>query len=343
MPHDTKNLNDANPMKRRVPAESISRRRRVEPQPPEKDAVLTVDRKAIFVMKPDQRAKWLIKALKQASEGRIRTSDLYDVIVSTRFIEDVPVRAGRKMERAVREQLSLFSGKQQRFLSSEAAITVKFGQQADDAPGQADEAPGVTEQAESRAEEMMARCRDFVREKMVERGELGSAPSAGEIPGETLLLAEAKAPLLDSADGEFAVSVPPQIVVTAATKPTPRKSEVAAPRKPEDLGFEAAETPGLARSASPPRRPETRKTRSCSRSRSRGTPPAPVEEVREQRPTRKEGTRDRSPHDRHPRRRRRGSSVSSRSAGARRRKRPRPSSSGSEPSCRRRRPRRAFH
>uniref|UniRef100_A0A7S0ZX77 Uncharacterized protein n=1 Tax=Noctiluca scintillans TaxID=2966 RepID=A0A7S0ZX77_NOCSC len=356
MPHDTKNLNDANPMNKRLPAEVISRRRRIEP-PTEKDGLMTVDRKAIFVMKPEHRAKWLLKALKQAAEGRLRTSDLYDVIVSTRFIDDVPLRAGRRMERAVRDQLSLFSGKQQRFLSSEAALTVKFGKasEGDGAEEQGSEEPlAVTEKAESRAEDMMARCRDFVREKMGQRGDGGSAGSTGEAAGSlsTPGALEEDAPL--GPDGKAVVmaalevqrnvevripTASPPVVVSVAPK--------ALPRKPEELGFDAAETPGLARSVSPPQRPAPKPRKLCSCSRS----PPKTSNSTEQPPVRKEPAptrrhEDRAPPERPPaRRRRRGSSVSSsRSVGKRRRPRSR-SSSRSEPTTRRRRgrPRRSSH
>lgn len=138
------------------------------------DVPVTLDRKAIFGLKAAQREKWLKRALKQAAENQIRASDLYDVIASTRFADDIPYKLGQKMARAIRQQLSLFSGKQQRFLSADAALVKKFGQ--DEEPEETAEAAKEKEAAQAaetttQMEEMMARCRAFVREKMQERGE----------------------------------------------------------------------------------------------------------------------------------------------------------------------------
>ena len=49
--------------------------------------------------------------------------------------KDLSVKVGRKMARAVREQLAVFSVKQQRFLSSEATLIVRFA----DIPGPVEE------------------------------------------------------------------------------------------------------------------------------------------------------------------------------------------------------------
>jgi len=179
---------DANPLNRRLPAEVVSRRRRVEPPAAaeaDESAIVTLDRKTVFALKPPQREKWLRKALKQVAESLIRSSDIYDVIASTRFTEDVPYKLGQKMARAVQQQLTLFSGKQQRILSAEATLAVKFGKAPEGEPEAgkaAEEAPADAPSAEApgTAEEMMARCRAFVRERLKERD--GEAP-AEQPPG----------------------------------------------------------------------------------------------------------------------------------------------------------------
>jgi len=131
-----------------------------------------IDRKAVFSMKPERRAKWLTKALKQAADGLLRASDIYDVISSTRFAEDIPYKMGSKMNSAVQEHLPLFSGKQQRYLSSESTLSVKFGKKKEvNAMESSQDDKAAEEKSEAQMEEMMARCRAFVREKMLERGE----------------------------------------------------------------------------------------------------------------------------------------------------------------------------
>lgn len=166
---------DANPLNRRLPAEVVSRRRPQQvAQVETTDDSVPLDRKVVFLMKPDKRQKWLTKALKQAGEGLVRASDLYDVIASTRFAEDVPYKLGQKMNRAVQQQLDLFSGKQQRYLSTESLLSTKFGKVSAPEPEVEETANEGTDEGEaavSQMEEMMARCRAFVREKMTERGE----------------------------------------------------------------------------------------------------------------------------------------------------------------------------
>lgn len=162
-------------MNRRLPAEVVSRRRPQQAAQAETtDDFVPLDRKVVFLMKPDKRQKWLTKALKQAGEGLVRASDLYDVIASTRFAEDVPYKLGQKMNRAVQQQLDLFSGKQQRYLSTESLLSTKFGKVGAPEAELEDVAHEGTDEGEaavSQMEEMMARCRAFVREKMTERGE----------------------------------------------------------------------------------------------------------------------------------------------------------------------------
>lgn len=212
---------DANPLNRRLPAEVVSRRRRVAlPTAVEaaEDAPVTLDRKAVFALKPPQREKWLKKALKQVADSQIRSSDLYDVIASTRFAEDIPYKLGQKMARAVQQQLSLFSGKQQRFLSAEATLVLKFGKaaqqgaDASEAPGNgwaAPEAGVVAAPPQTSAEEMMARCRAFVRERMQERGEAGEPENGNGLDG----------PVAAPSATATLVAVPGPAATTAASAP----------------------------------------------------------------------------------------------------------------------------
>lgn len=169
-------------MNRRLPAEVVSRRRPQQVAQVETAGdPVPLDRKVVFLMKPDKRQKWLTKALKQAGEGLLRVSDLYDVIASTRFPEDVPYKLGQKMNRAVQQQLDLFTGKQQKYLSTESLLSTRFkvGAPEHEIGDTAQESADEGEAAVSQMEEMMARCRAFARQKMTERGER-SADAAAE-------------------------------------------------------------------------------------------------------------------------------------------------------------------
>eukprot|EP00927_Polykrikos_kofoidii_P066289 TRINITY_DN61917_c0_g1_i1.p1 TRINITY_DN61917_c0_g1~~TRINITY_DN61917_c0_g1_i1.p1 ORF type:complete len:379 (-),score=66.85 TRINITY_DN61917_c0_g1_i1:123-1259(-) len=182
---------DANPLHKRLPAEIVSRRKRVDVAVEETAVTVTVDRKFVFVMTPEQRVRWLNKALKLGAEGLLRMSDIYDLITSSRFADSVPYKLGRKMDKALRGQLELFSAKQQRFLVTEAQILLKFGKiprtsehsasnaEIETACGATSGMAETDEGVEPRMEEMMARCRAFVREKMQERGE-GNADVGGD-------------------------------------------------------------------------------------------------------------------------------------------------------------------
>merc|ERR1711972_356952 len=79
-----------------------------------------------LALKPEQRIKWLNKALKQVSEGKVKANDIYDLISTAKFYEPLPTKVGRKMGYTVNEQIHLFSAKQQRFLQTGASIITQF-------------------------------------------------------------------------------------------------------------------------------------------------------------------------------------------------------------------------
>jgi len=114
---------DANPMHRRIPAEVVSRRARVQkkpaPQEREKEAEeVVVDLKAAIMLKPEARPRWLVKACKMVGENRASSTELYNIIVSRKFASGLPERVGRRLVSIVEESMDLFSDKQQRYLSS---------------------------------------------------------------------------------------------------------------------------------------------------------------------------------------------------------------------------------
>merc|ERR1740117_117546 len=110
-------------MFKRLPAEIVSRRKHAAvAQVSEGDEVVSMDRKSVFILKPELRLKWLTKALKQAAEGKVKPGDLYDVTASSRFAENLPPKVGRKMGRLLKEQVGIFTGKQQKYLQEQAEI-----------------------------------------------------------------------------------------------------------------------------------------------------------------------------------------------------------------------------
>lgn len=151
---------DANPMNRRLPAEVVTRRRpqqkapKVEEKKEEEEVKLEL--KAALLVKPEARAKWLAKAFRQIEEGKSSAPELYATVTSRKFSSGLPEKIGRKLVAIVKENLSVFSEKQQRYLKSK-----DFHLAAQYDAGDSDEEEA---DAASRAEEMMARCRAFVRE-----------------------------------------------------------------------------------------------------------------------------------------------------------------------------------
>jgi len=166
---DREDNRDANPLVNALPAQVVGRRRRAQPSQAELQGdTVTLDRQLVFLMKPEHRAKWLSNALEQMGQDQeIRASDIYDIIASNRFVDGVQPKLGRKMASLLLGQLELFSAKQKRFLSSEAALVAKFGV----TPQQHAQSQQAEQQAQA-ADDMMARCAAFVREKMIERGEI---------------------------------------------------------------------------------------------------------------------------------------------------------------------------
>mmetsp|Transcript_10561 Transcript_10561/g.23783 ORF Transcript_10561/g.23783 Transcript_10561/m.23783 type:complete len:358 (-) Transcript_10561:69-1142(-) len=158
---------DCNPMHRRIPAEVVSRRPRVvkkvvQEEEKETDEV-RVDMKAAAVLKPDARPKWLIKACKMVAESRASPTELYNIVVSRKFGAGLPERIGRKLGLIIRDNLELFSDKQQRFLTSSeftliARLVSADGEGAGDAEPEEPAAPAVSE-------EMLANSQALAREQ----------------------------------------------------------------------------------------------------------------------------------------------------------------------------------
>jgi len=234
VPNDREDPRDANPMYRRLPAEVVSRRRHREATGIDGEDL--INRKAVFVLKPEQRLKWLTKALRQAEDGRMRPSDLFNVVSSSRFADNLPPKLGKKMGRALCEQLSLFTGKQQRFLAEQAAINTRFGGVANGSitavtgPGP----PAGRTAAVTDPDEIMARCRAFVRDKQRERGErlpgIDEQTTEPENPEAKPLLAAAAAAEAAAFPKAAANVVDAVVGITSAVPTQPQEAATAFPR-----------------------------------------------------------------------------------------------------------------
>jgi len=129
-----------------------------------------VDLKTALSLAPQQRVRWVGKACRKVADGEASIKHLYDVLSSRKLVSEMPEKVGRRMLRVVRENLYLFSVKQQRFLTEESALAMNFT--LDDRSEDEAEEPEVaaapssrSDDAAARMEEMMIRCRDFVRQK----------------------------------------------------------------------------------------------------------------------------------------------------------------------------------
>lgn len=169
-----KGAEDANPLHRRINAEVVCRRKRVNPASLDTlgEALVSIDRQFVFGLKAEQKMKWLGLALTQASIGEIEPSDLYPLLSSSRFVEGVTPKVGAKLSRTLAAQLGLFSGKQQKFLSEKADISTRFGM-LEVAP-----VKQVKATVSGKEDAMLASIRAFVRNKQTERGEREDEPVA---------------------------------------------------------------------------------------------------------------------------------------------------------------------
>lgn len=134
------------------------------------DTVVYVDLKGVIGMQPEQRVKWLAKACKQAREGRLKTSQLYDILSSKRIVEGLSDPQGTRMLRTLGDNLDIFSEKQQRYLTEASQLAVQFCADVVEPPQEKPRREKyrppakTTEDSVQKMEEMMARCRNFVRE-----------------------------------------------------------------------------------------------------------------------------------------------------------------------------------
>lgn len=163
---------DANPLHRRLPAEIVSRRSRVETKkgptlPKEIVEDVVVDQRTAITLKPDARPKWLGKACKMTQDGKASATELYNIVVSRRFSAGLPERIGRKLGAIVQKNLNLFSDKQKRHLgSSEFHLNYLMAEaEKDDIDEDDADAPDAPASTSARTEVMMANSFAFAREQ----------------------------------------------------------------------------------------------------------------------------------------------------------------------------------
>lgn len=87
---------------------------------------MTLDQRVVLAMKPEQRLKWLFQVLQRLQQGKVQSTNIYDIVVHTKFPKDVADKIGLKMYRAIIANISFFSQKQQRFMETESKLAQVF-------------------------------------------------------------------------------------------------------------------------------------------------------------------------------------------------------------------------
>ncbi|CAK9072891.1 Hypothetical protein SCF082_LOCUS35785 [Durusdinium trenchii] len=126
---------------------------------------LELDPKKVLKMEPDERASWFSDVCRFASDGIVQVSQLYNVLSSEKFGDGLSEKAAKRMNRTMLKHLHLFSEKQQRYLKQLGLVMDETETSKDVADYKSARRKGSDEDAAARMEEMMARCRNFVREK----------------------------------------------------------------------------------------------------------------------------------------------------------------------------------
>lgn len=138
-------------------------------EPDDSHIVLMMDRRTVAELEPEDRATWLSKACRLANEGVMRTSQLFDVMMAEKVVDGVPEKLGRRMMNTLKKHMGVFSDKQQKSLKNAPlmlAFEIRREPNEDGSTGGKRFNPAAHDpDAAAKMEEMMARCRDFVREK----------------------------------------------------------------------------------------------------------------------------------------------------------------------------------
>mmetsp|Transcript_82149 Transcript_82149/g.129391 ORF Transcript_82149/g.129391 Transcript_82149/m.129391 type:complete len:244 (+) Transcript_82149:72-803(+) len=74
----------------------------------------------IFPKKPNDRKRWLYKAMEAARHGKIKSQPLFDIIVHRKFLEGLKGQIATDCLNIIRGDLEVFSRKQQKQLTSDS-------------------------------------------------------------------------------------------------------------------------------------------------------------------------------------------------------------------------------
>lgn len=85
---------------------------------PETIGDVTLDTKTVLKLEPEERANWLSKACRLATDGDLRVSQLYDILVNEKIAYGLPDKVGKRMHRTLLKHLSVFSEKQQTYFKA---------------------------------------------------------------------------------------------------------------------------------------------------------------------------------------------------------------------------------
>ncbi|CAE7498428.1 nhp2l1 [Symbiodinium natans] len=156
---------DANPMNRRLPAEVVTRKKQSsKKEEKEESSTLQVDPKQVHGMKPEQRMKWLAKALQKCQDGKAEKTAIYDIMTHAKFPQDCSSKLGAKMYRLVRAHAVLFSQKQKKFLEGgDYALHKLYKKAVKKGEVDEDEAGAPSERGEDGSRKVASRSRDDAR------------------------------------------------------------------------------------------------------------------------------------------------------------------------------------
>jgi len=132
----------------------------------EEAEALPLDLKDVILKRPENRLKWLQRALMLAGKKRVQLAAIYDIVQHKKFVEGISHGVGRQMRSLLLANLHLFSQKQQRALQSEAS---KFSVFAEDRLVGKDDYRGSAERRDSSSDRSYSRSASGIREDAVSR------------------------------------------------------------------------------------------------------------------------------------------------------------------------------
>jgi len=84
------------------------------------DEYVSMDWDHVFPKKPNERKRWLYKALEAAKKGKVKVGPMFDIIVHRKFLEGLKGQVATDCLNLIRGDLTLFSNKQQKQLTSDS-------------------------------------------------------------------------------------------------------------------------------------------------------------------------------------------------------------------------------